>query len=251
MKKQDYEQLTLFQEDSRVSHSAKPGSDKARTMTVTSGLKCSESYANSGPLGCLVRMCLGSSIWHSTRCFLTWKQKGTKSRCSIFQLAVSMPRTEDSESLFWPTPLASSWGSTGSRKTLAKMAEKGMITEDERRQLSAGNCKANPQLMEWLMGYEQQFTKLIPTPRASDYKGSATNRFYTHTHTPARRVSASALRIAGSHSAWDNWPVEPGIPRVDDGVSDRVDRIKCLGNAVVPQQFYPFFAAIAEIEKES
>jgi DNA (cytosine-5)-methyltransferase 1 len=35
------------------------------------------------------------------------------------------------------------------------------------------------------------------------------------------------------------------------GISDRVDRIKCLGNAVVPQQFYPFFAAIKiEIIKE-
>lgn len=27
-----------------------------------------------------------------------------------------------------------------------------------------------------------------------------------------------------------------------------LDRIKCLGNAVVPQQFYPIFRAISEIE---
>ena len=63
------------------------------------------------------------------------------------------------------------------------------------------------------------------------------------------RVRRSTEIISGSHSAWNNWPDEPGIPRVADGIPNRVDRIKCLGNAVVPQQFYPFFAAIAEIER--
>jgi hypothetical protein len=60
------------------------------------------------------------------------------------------------------------------------MEEKSLITEEERRELSKGNGgNTNPGLLEWLMGYEQQFTKLIPTPRASDYKGAATNRFYS------------------------------------------------------------------------
>lgn len=63
-------------------------------------------------------------------------------------------------------------------------------------------------------------------------------------------VPRPALRTCGSHSPWENWPDEPGVGRVVDGVPNRVDRLKCLGNAVVPQQFYPFFAAIAEIEKE-
>lgn len=45
-----------------------------------------------------------------------------------------------------------------------------------------------------------------------------------------------------------DWTIEPGVRRVAHGIPDRVDRITCLGNAVVPQQFYPIFEAIARIE---
>ena len=45
------------------------------------------------------------------------------------------------------------------------------------------------------------------------------------------------------------WPAEPNVGRVAHGVPSRVDRLKCLGNAVVPQQFYPIFQAIADIER--
>lgn len=41
---------------------------------------------------------------------------------------------------------------------------------------------------------------------------------------------------------------EPDIPRVAKGVTNRVDKLKALGNAVVPQQFYPIFKAIYDIE---
>lgn len=46
------------------------------------------------------------------------------------------------------------------------------------------------------------------------------------------------------------WAVEPDVGRVAHGIPNRVDRLKCLGNAVVPQQFYPIFKAIMEVETD-
>lgn len=44
----------------------------------------------------------------------------------------------------------------------------------------------------------------------------------------------------------DWWAAEPDVGRVAHGIPNRVDRLKCLGNAVVPQQAYPIFKALRE-----
>lgn len=46
------------------------------------------------------------------------------------------------------------------------------------------------------------------------------------------------------------WAAEPDVGRVAHGIPNRVDRLKCLGNAVVPQQAYPIFKALAEEFRE-
>jgi DNA (cytosine-5)-methyltransferase 1 len=65
-----------------------------------------------------------------------------------------------------------------------------------------------------------------------------------------RAVESRLGGVANGISYWLDgyWKVEPNIPRVATGVKNRVDRLKCLGNAVVPQQVYPILQAIAEIE---
>ena len=62
-----------FPEGFLASPSAWPDKEKERMITVTSGLKCSELYGKSDPLGSLVRMLLESSRWYSPARRLKWE----------------------------------------------------------------------------------------------------------------------------------------------------------------------------------
>ena len=207
----DYEQLTLFPEGFPASLSLLPGSAKAMEMTVTSGLRCSESLENLNPLGSLVKMCLESSIWHSTRCYLTWQTKATPHNRLLFRLAVSMPHIEGIESQLWPTPVHGHvTGGTGAMAIMKKFLQQGKITQEEYRSFVAGNGgKTNPQLLEWLMGYQQAFTQLLPTPRASDYKGSPLNRYVGgvhYRHQLDELVEVTPLgKIGQMNPEWVEW----------------------------------------------
>jgi hypothetical protein len=61
----------------------------------------------------------------------------------------------------WPTMTANGMGSTGHRKLLDKHVSSGQITQDEKRQMSAGNGgRLNPMWVEWLMGFPIGWTDL-------------------------------------------------------------------------------------------
>jgi DNA (cytosine-5)-methyltransferase 1 len=48
------------------------------------------------------------------------------------------------------------------------------------------------------------------------------------------------------NGGFGNWRIEPDVGRVAHGVPKRVDRLKGLGNAVVPQVAYVFLKAIGD-----
>lgn len=75
-----------------------------------------------------------------------------------------------------------------------------------------------------------------------DYGGGAPE------HGAGKRRAAQP-GLGGMADGLSHWMDEPlNVPRIAQGIKDRVERLKCLGNAVVPQQFYPIFRAIAQLE---
>lgn len=175
------EESLFSQEDFPASRSVVPGSNEARTMTAISGRKCSESYKRQGQLGLLVRMLLESSAWHSTKCVLTWRRVDTKSSRSLFQLAVSMPRTEETEygllrrgGAMWPTPQAHD-----AKHIYSKMKPTGQqMLSNHIYKIDSTTIggKLNPAFVEWLMGYQTEHTALkdwaMPSSRKSHTKSS-------------------------------------------------------------------------------
>ena len=111
MRKQDLKQLPSFPAGSHASPF--PPLENARDLRIPAicGRKCAGLLPNCGPLGCLGKMLLASSIWGSTKRFLTWQKRGTLFSHSYFRLAASARGMSASEllssRLMFPTPLAS------------------------------------------------------------------------------------------------------------------------------------------------
>ncbi len=94
----------------------------------------------------------------------------------------------------------------------------------------------------------------IPESGDTDSKADVADTEDTDRRGPGRkddtRRGNKETRGCGvSRDRMQHWATEPDVGRVAHGVPKRVDRLRCLGNAVVPAQIYPILKAIADIEK--
>lgn len=103
---------------------------------------------------------------------------------------------------YWPTPGLSN--GSGNCEKINKIHAEGKISEEERRSMRSGNGgKLNPEFVEWLMGYPIGWTDL-------EHDNEKLNE----------------------PCSFDN---EPDTPRVIEGTKSRANRLKCLGNSIVPE----------------
>ena len=94
-------------------------------------------------------------------------------------------------------------------------------------------------------GFKEFNTTNQPAGPGHDTRGATKNVYNTN----SRGCSGDKWReyeVEFKNGCW--WAVEPELGRVANGIPSRVDRLKCLGNAVVPQQAYPIFRAIEIVE---
>jgi DNA (cytosine-5)-methyltransferase 1 len=83
-------------------------------------------------------------------------------------------------------------------------------------------------------GEQSQFDAGAVGEVLADSEISGWQQRYSDTGGVGQGTTPPRKRCGSTDSGW--WAVEPNVGRVADGVQNRVDRLKCLGNAVVPLQ---------------
>lgn len=196
------EQLTLLPEAILASRSALPGTEKARMMTAISGQLCLSSSKSTNQIGLLERMFLGTSIWGSMMCFLTWSVKITNAGRLLFQLVPSAPLTGETDFGLLPTP-TSQGGGYGQERHAAGQRQSGAYSDVSIPQGNAAN--------DW-------------SQRMEGFRRETVSRIKGFSWCENVRRAQDYFRLP-------NIP-EPLIRRVGNGLSER---LHALGNSVIPQ----------------
>lgn len=169
MSERDYTQLTLFPEDSPVSHSVWLESKKVKGTIVTYGLKCSELSESCARIASSVRTFLESSRLPPGRWSRTWSTLAITSSCSIMKLRLSELGTDEAGSSLWATPNTMDSMDCRSYEAMKRQATNG--GRKNRRRPCNLREQVDPLMCQ---AYEAARTeakaKLFPTPRANEYK---------------------------------------------------------------------------------
>ena len=242
--------LTLSLADIHVRHFHKQEKDKEKTTPDTYGLTSENTWKQLDLIEYCSKTSKDTYRLDSQQSLATWKKMVTTQRGEYSQRVKLAHTIREKESLSWPT--ATVFDATGG----------GYPTEIVKGQFKSKHSK-NPD-SPWYGAKLADAVKVNwPTPRASEYKDCGPVGSKSHTHMDAKRylcakvknankpkehlnpdwveklmgVSAGWTALDGDSNEWqDNWSGdwEGNTPRTTDIKKDRVDRIRMLGNGVVP-----------------
>ena len=227
------DQLPLFQEDSRVSHSAQPGSEEAQMMTATSGRSCYASWKSYSRPGWLAKtfldFFLSTAVWKSTVCLLRWKLQTTNRGYCIIRLRALVPTTSGTEFSLWRTP-ETSQGGTVSEESLQEMAQGNWKRESgQTKQLRLQDQVRHPamwptaQARDYRSGddpngkraqrkREQGWTinlndavKMWPTPKSRDWKDGASEGTQDRHSPDLGKVVGQSPQTGALNPTWVEW----------------------------------------------
>ncbi len=255
----------LFPQDSHVSLTALRERVGAIVTSVTCGERlreCSEKFARVGSSVRIRPVYFQERInGISVECSMTLPRWGITWGGEYGELVTWERRTSGSECSLWRTPTASDGEFSG--RTNANLAERWV--NQKQKHLSeqvayfeaqgggyySGNvpdtygCR---QQERWVQRRSSVQSAQVCSP-ISDAAGDELG-LYGSAGEAAQFAGAGDDhgRGASGNVGGEWWEAEPDVGRVADGVSARVDRLRGIGNAVVPYQALPIFEAIAEYE---
>ena len=261
MKKQDLKPLPSSPAAFPASPSPPLGSEGALRMNATCGRKCAALLPSCGPVGCLGKMLLASSIWASTKRSLTWQKRDTLFSHSYFRLAASAHGMSASEllssRLMFPTPLASDKNTCRDAANLdVYLSDNGIFRKVNR---NGGHLEPEPVGG----GVLSDPGSVGGLPLHAETGGVSQQRPVCQPVIPGDPAGAAGIRDGGAEPGLGGmahglppemdgrilWAAEPeGVPRITENTADRALRLKNLGNAVCPPQAYPIFKYISMIE---
>jgi len=141
----------------------------------------------------------------------------------------------DSQSKFGKRDFAKRVGSGKSQKTIGGRGAFESVADTN----SAGRKQSNQE--DARQSPEQSYCGGVQPRGVSDTDNKGLERRLQRGQLDQIGRQEQTIRCAtecsdrGSRNGHSAWPPEPGVGRVVDGCADRVDRIRMLGNGVVPQ----------------
>ena len=203
-----------------------------------------------------------SLVEDSMLSLVTLPRSGMMQNGIVFQLPALVHYTVETESSSFPTPtvadtftdnLKSSQQKEGSRHSV-NLSQAVQMWRTPTSRIGGG---ANPSRID-NDGREVSSFRSFETDKfgdASKYDANTESWNVSEFELRQRKTEVESRETSDRFGYEDStrrgwWAVEPCVGRVADGIPSRVDRIKCLGNAVVPQFAQVIARTIKEYEKE-